>query len=359
MLIFCVALTVALVLSGCNNTSGGGTDTAASGGSAAPVAEEGGSGGDAAAPAVDTSEKPFAGKKIIFFPGGGEGDVFSAVVYNGAEQARKDLGCDVEYVWSDWDNNKMVTQLKEAIARKPDAICIMGHPGDDAYKQIVDEAEAQGIVITSQNTSLPELEEAYKTAGFGYVGQELYASGELLAKEAWKRAGLASGDKVLLWGLEAQPGRGQRTLGAHDALNELGANVIYIEISDAINSDPSQGTPVITAALAKDPDIKMVITDHGSLTSTLGTFLQAAGKQPGEIFGAGFDLSGDTSEAITAGWVGAVLDQQQYLQGYLPILQACLTTTYGFAGLHIDTGAAIIDKDNIEDIKPLAQAGIR
>jgi simple sugar transport system substrate-binding protein len=103
----------------------------------------------------------------------------------------------------------------------------------------------------------------------------------------------------------------------------------------------------------------MIITDHGSLTSSLGMFLKAAGKNPGDIFGAGFDLSGDTATAITDGWVGAVLDQQQWLQGYLPVLQACLSTTYQFAGLHIDTGASIIDKDNIEAVKPLAAEGIR
>jgi simple sugar transport system substrate-binding protein len=87
--------------------------------------------------------------------------------------------------------------------------------------------------------------------------------------------------------------------------------------------------------------------------------LQAANKKPGEIFGAGFDLSAATSLAITEGWVGAVLDQQPWLQGYLPILQICLTKKYGFAGLHIDTGAAIIDATNIDFVAPLAEEGIR
>jgi simple sugar transport system substrate-binding protein len=303
--------------------------------------------------------KPFKDIKVVFFCGGGEGDVFATTVYNGAKQAEADLGCQVEYIWSDWDPNQMVNQLKEAIARQPDGIAIMGHPGDEAYKTIVDEAESKGIIVTSQNTTLPELEAQYKTAGFGYVGQELYASGVMLASEAAKRAGLQSGDRAMVWGLASQPGRGERTKGCVDALEELGVTVDYIEISDAINADPSQGTPTITSYLASNPDCKMVITDHGSLTATLGTYLKAAGKQPGEVFGAGFDLSGDTSTAITEGWVGAVLDQQQWLQGYIPVLQICLTKAYQFAGLHIDTGAAIIDESNIESIKPLAEAGIR
>lgn len=330
-------------------------------GCAAPESVDDAPAEDAAeeAPTEGASDSPFADTKIVFFPGGSEGDVFAAVVYNGAVQAAKDLGCEVEYVWSDWDPNQMVNQFKEAVARKPDGICVMGHPGDDAYKALVDDAREAGIIVTSQNTTLPELEEQYKTEGFGYVGQELYPSGVMLAKEAAARAGLAEGDRVMVWGLAAQPGRGERTKGCVDALEELGMEVDYIEISDEINADASQGTPVVTSYLASNPDCKMLITDHGSLTSTIGVYLKAAGKEPGDVFGAGFDLSGDTSQAITDGWVGAVLDQQQWLQGYLPVLQVCLTNVYGFSGLHIDTGAAIIDSDNIEFVKPLAEAGIR
>jgi len=347
----CVILAIATIgtLSGCSGGSTGGGSTATEDASTTGV------GGDDTAAA----DNPWAGKKIVFFPGGSEGDVFASVVHNGAVQASKDLGCEVEFVWSDWDPNKMVDQLKEAIAKKPDAICVMGHPGDDAYKALVDDAEKQGIVITSQNTALPELEAAYKTVGFGYAGQDLYAAGDFLATESIKRAGLKSGDRVMLWGLEAQPGRGERTAGAHDALEAASMTVDYIEISDAINADPSQGTSTVTDYLANNTDCKMIIIDHGSLTSSLGTFLKAANKKPGEVFGAGFDLSGDTAQAISDGWVGAVLDQQQWLQGYLPVLQACLATQYQFAGLHIDTGASIIDKDNIEAIKPLATKGIR
>ena len=77
------------------------------------------------------------------------------------------------------------------------------------------------------------------------------------------------------------------------------------------------------------------------------------------MFGAGFDLSAATADAINEGWVGAVLDQQPYLQGFLPIVQICLTKKFGFSGLHIDTGAAIIHKGNIAFVAPLAEAGIR
>jgi len=44
-----------------------------------------------------------------------------------------------------------------------------------------------------------------------------------------------------------------------------------------------------------------VITDHGNLTGTIQTFLDAAGKKPGEVYAAGFDMSGNAITAIKNG----------------------------------------------------------
>jgi simple sugar transport system substrate-binding protein len=305
------------------------------------------------------ADKHFSDVKIVFFPGGPPGCPFASVVYRGARAAEQDLGCKVDYVWSGWIPDKMVSQFKEAVAKRPDAICIMGHPGPDAFATLVDEAFAKGIIVTSQNTSLPPIEDKYKDRGFGYVGQELYPSGVMLAKGAIKRAGLRRGDRAMVWGLLSQETRGLRSKGCIDALEEAGMKVDYIEISDAINSDASLGAPVFAGYVSKNPDVKLVVTDHGGLTATAETYMKTARKKPGEIYIAGFDLSAATADAIKKGYTGVVLDQQPWLQGYLPILQVCLAKKYGFAGLHIDTGAALIDKTNIDFVAPLAQKGIR
>jgi simple sugar transport system substrate-binding protein len=310
-------------------------------------------------PSAQAAGKQFEGIRVVFFPGGSEGGPFASVVFRGAKAAEEDLGCTVDYVWSGWLPDKMVAQFKDAIARKPDGIAVMGHPGVAAYAPLVDEAVSKGIIVTSQNTTLPAIEDKYKARGFGYVGQELYPSGVLLAKGAAQRAGLNKGDRAMVWGLLGQETRGLRTKGCVDALKELGVTVDYIEISDAVNSDASLGTPVVSSYIATHPDVKLIIADHGALTATLGTYLNAARRKPGDIYTAGFDLSAATATAIKEGWVGCVLDQQPWLQGYLPILQICLTQKYGFAGLHIDTGAAIIDRSNIDFVTPLAEKGIR
>ena len=114
-----------------------------------------------------SADKHFEGIRIVFFPGGPPGCPFASVVYRGAKAAEDDLGCKVDYVWSDWLPDKMVAQFKDAIAKRPDGIAIMGHPGPDAFATLVDEAVRKGIIVTSQNTSLPPIEDKYKDIGFG------------------------------------------------------------------------------------------------------------------------------------------------------------------------------------------------
>ena len=299
------------------------------------------------------------GVKIVFFPGGPPGGPFCTVVYNGALAAAHDLGADVEYMFSDWDPEKMVRQFTEAVATNPDGIAVMGHPGEDAFETAIDEAVSKGIIVTSQNTTLPRIEAKHKGVGFGYVGQELYESGYLLGQEALRRSGIGSGDRAMVWGLLSQPTRGLRTKGVIDVLEEAGLTVDYLEIDSATNADAVAGTPTFTGYVSSNPDVKLVCTDHGALTSTLETFLTAANKGPDDIYGIGFDLSSATLEAIRGGWTDLVLDQQPYLQGYLPIVQICLTKKYQISGLHIDTGSGFAHKDNVEALAPLAEEQIR
>ncbi|MBE3113746.1 MAG: hypothetical protein IMZ49_03880, partial [Actinobacteria bacterium] len=138
-----------------------------------------------------------------------------------------------------------------------------------------------------------------------------------------------------------------------------GVIVDYLEISAEVDKDASNGIPVISGYLQANPDCKAVVTDHGDLTSSQRTYFETAGLGPDDIFGAGFDLSAPTVESIKSGYTDLVLDQQPFLQGFLPIMQIYLTKLYGFSGLHIDTGGGLISKDNIDLVAPLAEKGIR
>jgi len=313
----------------------------------------------ATAPAAAATGKWCSGVKIVFFPGGAAGGGFETVVYNGAVQAAADTGADVQYVWSDWDPAKMTSQFTQAAATKPDGIAIMGHPGDTAFDPLIDDAESKGIIVTSMNTQVAQAQAKYAPKGFGYAGAILYQAGYALGQEAVKRSGVKAGDKAFLWGLLSQAGRGERTKGAKDALEKAGLTVIYQEIDNATNASAAAGIPTFTGIFSANPDIKLVVTDHGNLTGTIQQFLQAAGKKAGDVYAAGFDMSGNAVTAIQGGWLQVVIDQQQWLQGYFGVLQICLTKKYGFAGLQIDTGGGFVDKDNVALVGPLVTKQIR
>src|SRR4029079_18224504 len=88
---------------------------------------------------------------IRFFVGGAEGDGFGTIVLNGAKQAQADTGAQVDFVFSGWQGEKMVQQLREAIASQPDGIAMMGHPGTSAIMPLAEEAAKAGILMEYQN----------------------------------------------------------------------------------------------------------------------------------------------------------------------------------------------------------------
>src|SRR5919109_3949872 len=140
---------VGLLAAGCNLAAS--PTPTGSGAAAAPSAGQG----------APTTGQFCQGVKLVFFPGGTSGGGFETVVYNGAKAAEAAFGPTVTYVWSDWDPNKMITQFQEAVASTPDGIAVMGHPGDEAFKPLVDDAVSKGILVTAMNTELQELQATY------------------------------------------------------------------------------------------------------------------------------------------------------------------------------------------------------
>lgn len=312
------------------------------------------------AASADPQAKWCSGVKIAAFPGGPQGGVFANNVYNGFRQAEADLGPEVTYYFSDWDPNKMLQQIQQAVATKVDGIATYGFAGEPATGPVVDQAFAQGTIFTTLNTSLPDSQKKYAAQGFGYVGAPNYAAGFALASEAAKRANLQQGDSVFVWGLKGQGGdRGQRTVGVTDAFEKAGAKVIYQEIDSATNADPNAGTATFVGVMGANPGIKIVVTDHGGLTSNVGVYAKAASLKPGQVYFAGFDMSPNTAQAVKEGFQNLVIDQQPFLQGYIPILNICLTKKFGFSGLDINTAGAFVDSTNVDAVAPLAAVEIR
>jgi simple sugar transport system substrate-binding protein len=302
-----------------------------------------------------------SGVKIAAFPGGPQGGTFAVNVYNGQVQAAKDLGASVKYYWSNWDPSVMTSQLKEALASKPDGIAgIIGLVGDASADPIIAKAFKQGTIVANANSQLPIADAKYASQGEGFVGAVNYKAGVDLAKEAIARGKLKKGGTSFVWGLKGAAGdRAQRTVGIIAGLTAAGIKVVYQEIDQATNTTPASGAPTFVGIMQAHPDIKSVFLDHGGLTATAATYLKAANIKPGAIYVAGFDMSPATGTAIESGYLNLVIDQQEWLEGYLPILQVCLSKKYGFSGLYINTSGGFVDKSNVAFIAPLAAKLIR
>jgi simple sugar transport system substrate-binding protein len=327
--VFAILTVVALTLSGCQSTA-------------------------------TTAPSGTTGKQLVVYMqmGGNQGDPSTLARTNGAKAAAAALNIKLIEQYSGWDSQKMIDQFKEAIAAKPDGIVIMGHPGEDAMGPLVDQAEGMGIVVTSGNNPLPTIEAKYQTKGFGYAGADLYGGGYLTG-QAMVAAGLKAGDEALVYDIWHQEGRSKSSQGVYDALVAAGLTVEKLDVTDDIDKDASLAIPVLTAYLQAHPNLKAIGTQHGNLTSTLPKVIQAAGKKAGDIIIGGIDLSPATIDGITKGFISVSFDQVLYLQGYYPVQQIFMTKNYLIPGLHINTGVGTVTPQNIAQIAPLIEQGIR
>lgn len=296
------------------------------------------------------------GMTIRFFAGGEAGDAFASIVYKGALAAEADLGPKVEYVFSGWDVQRMINQLREAIAAKPDGISMMGHPGDDAIMPLAEQAAKAGILMMYSNVDVPQVRAKY---GGGYVGANLTPQGYALGAEAVKMFNLKAGDYAIVFGAWGQPGRYFREEGTAKAFEDAGLTVERIVAPPEWATAPSQAIPTLSAAVLAHPEVKVIVWPGGQLLGAVPTFMEALKKQPGEIINIGFDTSPAVIDAFAKGYVQLTSDQQPFLQGYIPILSLCLSWKLGLAPMNLDTGAGFVTADNYQTVAEWANKGYR
>jgi simple sugar transport system substrate-binding protein len=296
------------------------------------------------------------GVTIRFFAGGAEGDAFASIVYNGARQAEHDLGAKVDYVFSGWSSEKMVQQLREAVAAAPDGIAMMGHPGNAAIMPLAEEAATAGIMMMYQNVPVNDVVAKF---GGGYVGAQQNPQGRALGEEAIRRFGLQAGDVAIVMSDWSQIERAERELGTLQVFEEAGLKVVKLQNPEGLGTDPNVGIPVITAAIAANPDVKIIAYPGGQPLGNASVYMEAAGKGPGDIINIGFDTSPQIVQGFKDGWVQLTSDQQPFLQGYMPILSLCQQVVYGLGAANVDTGAGFVTPENYEAVATLAIEGLR
>ena len=317
--------------------------------------------GNSAAPVVAGPKNWCTGVNIVAIVGGwpmGSGDFASDRLYNGHRQAEFDLGSSVSYAYGHWDPADTLAELQRAVELKADGVVVQGGllPEDAATVALIDKAFELGTIVTTAGAAMPLSESKHSSEGMGYVGASNCDASFAFVNEAIRRAGLKTGDKVFLW-MWGNLGGSEGSRGAADALEKAGLKVTYLELE---RGDWGSGAVARFAGVLKDnPDVKAVIIGDSGVTAHIAYSARKYGLKPGQLFIAGLDSFPTTVQGIKDGYVNLVLDDQKFLQGYLPILNICLTKKYGFSGLRFNPAVPYIDASNVDAIAPLLGKEIR
>jgi simple sugar transport system substrate-binding protein len=308
---------------GDDDDTGGGTGTAA---------EESGSGGG--------SDLTFA---VVTH--GASGDAFWDVVKQGAEDAGDELGVTVDYQ-SDGDPEAQAQLIDAAVEQDVDGLVVsMANPDalEDSIRAAID-ADIPVITINSGSD---------RPAEFGaltHVGQEERIAGEG-AGEQLAEAGVTN--LICVVHEAGNVGLEDRCGGAEDT---LGGQVEPLQVD---GNDLAEAVATIRDRLESDPSIDGVLTLNPAVAISARDAIAEAGS---DATLATFDLNGDVVDAIEAGEIVFAIDQQQYLQGYLPIsflkLYSENLNVVG-GGRPVLTGPGFVTADNAAEVADLADAGTR
>ncbi|HKU31866.1 MAG TPA: sugar ABC transporter substrate-binding protein [Arthrobacter sp.] len=270
---------------------------------------------------------------------------FWNVVKKGAEDAAAQYGVNVS-ITGDVEGAKQATLIEAALAKKPDGLVVsLANP--DALTSALSDAKSKNVPFVTINSGA---EVSAKLGALEHIGQTETAAGV----GAGQKLAAAGGKKLLCIIHEAgNIGLEQRCQGAAQAFSGV-VEKLQVDINNpqgiqATVKSKMLGDKSFDSVLALEPSVAMAtmagLKDAGS-TAKLGTF----------------DISADVLKSIQSGEILFTVDQQQYLQGYLPIAFLVLNhdnlNTIG-GGQPVLTGPAFITKDNVGTVSDLVNKGTR
>jgi simple sugar transport system substrate-binding protein len=277
----------------------------------------------------------------------GEGDTFWSVAKKGAEQAGKDMGVTVKYSESANDPQKHAQLIDSAVTEKVDGIAT-SVPNTDALRDPLKKASDAGIPIITLNSGQSD---SASLGAITHVGQDEGVAGEAAGK---RLAESASGKLLCVVHEQGNSGLEERCAGAKQG---FGGEVENVQVKGV--SDIATSTTELQSKLQSDKDVTAVLTLNPDIAVAARDAVQGASS---DAKLATFDLSGDVVKAIKAGEIEFAVDQQQYLQGYLPVVFLTLFNTNANTvggGLPVLTGPGFVDKSNADTVEQLATEGTR
>ncbi len=299
--------------------------------------------------------------KIVFAIHGSTSNSFFQAVKLGYEDACAKTGasCQMLFAQTDGAIPEHVANLQAAISGKPDAI-ITTIIDNRAYDDVIARARAIGITVIA--TNVDDTEGAKGNQREAFIGQDFHAAGYALAK------GLSAsfpkdGPLSFLIGVNL-PGANfaeQRAGGIEAFLKEYKAanptrDIRTTRIDAGI--DPSVTAERFSAALTANPNLTAYF-DTVNNDAAVARVLRDRGIEAGKVLLAGFDLVPQVIQELESGYIQVQVDQQPYMQGFMPVMEAYLSKNFGLLPADIDTGKGIIVKEDVPRLKELAAQGVR
>lgn len=290
----------------------------------------------------------------FYFVTHGDNGTFWSVVQKGESQAASDLGVAVNYQGSNNDDNQECQFISAAVTAKPDGLVVSPHSQTvlDCAKQ----AASQGIPLVLINncgtTSSGQSYIAYSGA-ITCVGQPETAAGQ----EAGTRLKADGGTKLLCVIHEAtSTSLRDRCAGAKAGFGGAEEDLVI----DNAKSNVSSATATLQAKLTAEPSIDAILALDPDVAKNIVEAAVAGANSKAKI--ATFDISTGVITDIQSGKIDFAVDQQQYLQGYLPIVILKLfkqnaNTVGGYDT--VKSGPGIVDKTNASTVASLAAKGTR
>lgn len=273
--------------------------------------------------------------------------------------ARLNADCQMLFTQNEGSIEQQIANMEAALARQPDAL-ITSIVDNGAFDEVIERAVKDGVIVIAANVD--DLEGADGNARAAFVGQGFRSAGYSLGK-AMSAHFPASGPIKALVGISA-PGQNwseQRGGGVLDFLADYKQNNPTRDVSfERIDSgtDMALTADRVGAYLAANPDTT-VYFDTGLWHSAVAQVLKDRGTPPGEVLLGGFDLVPEVIEQMKAGYIQVEVDQQPYMQGFMPVMSAYLAKEIGLAPADIDTGQGIVTPADVGDIEELSAQGLR
>ena len=286
---------------------------------------------------VLVTSSAFAERYVMVTHGEGN-DPFWPVVQKGGEDAARAIGADFEYIYNpSADMADMASSIQAAAATSPDGM-VISLPDPDSLGAAIKAAVAAGVPVITMNSGL---ESSASLGALMHVGQPEYLAGQ----SAGARAKAEGATKALCMIQEAY------NTALVDRCEGYGESV-PMEFTDT-TSDPATIQTRATAALQANPDVDAILSVGPHVCDAVSKALDDLGMT---VHHSCFDLSPAVMDLINAGKVAFTIDQQQRLQGYLPIIVLHLYNNGAglLPGANIPSGPGFVDKSNATSVAALA-----